>query len=161
MSLEQSLFSGCLNVTSDDSVTHVLIFLTGGNMNVCELCELFGLCFLVLLFQASWGVTLLILRALLSQRFKDGPLQLSRALFSLCSSLLPAFYHIMQVLAFSASLTFHLCPCHACCVQTAFRKYQGGNHGIHPICFPVLPVTQYHKIIILCILYDFLVSHCF
>jgi len=48
-----------------------------------------------------------------------------------------------------------------CCVETAFRQLSEGNHRIYLISIPVLPITQYLKIIILCILFDFLfVSHC-
>lgn len=48
-----------------------------------------------------------------------------------------------------------------CCVETAFRQLSEGNHRIYLISIPVLPITQYLKIIILYILFDFLVvSHC-
>ena len=92
VSLEQSLFCGYVNLTSDDSRTRVLFSLTGGNVNMCELWKLFGLCFLVLLFQASWNVTPLILRSFLSQRFKNVPLPISRA-FLLLISLFATCYH--------------------------------------------------------------------
>ena len=94
--LEQSLFCGYVNLTSDDSMTRVLFSLTGGNVNMCELWRLFGLCSLVLLFQASWNVTPLILRSFLSQRFKNVPLPISRAFFlliSLCNMLSCRFQH--------------------------------------------------------------------
>lgn len=107
-SLEQPLFCGYLNFTSDDSVTFVLSFLTGGNMNMCEPRGLFGLCFPVFLSQDSWRDILLICTSLLSHGSRDAPLHTSWA-FSVHAAL--SFQSlVLQMLAFSASLSAHLCP---------------------------------------------------
>lgn len=45
VSLEQLLFCGYLNLTSDDSVTHVLSFLTGGNVNIGNSLDFAFQCF--------------------------------------------------------------------------------------------------------------------
>ena len=106
VSLEQTLFCDYINLTSDDSMTRVLFSLTGGNVNMCELWKLFGLCFLVLLFQASWNVTPLILRSFLSQRFRNVPLPISRAL---CNMLSCRFYHSQPTWTLTSVLDMMFC----------------------------------------------------
>ena len=121
-------------------MTRVLFSLTGGNVNMCELWKLFGLCFLVLLFQASWNVTPLILRSFLSQRFKNVPLPISRdhsLLISLSATCCHAYFIIPSLPELSPlSSTW-------CFVETAFRQLSEVNHGIYLIRIPVLPITQY------------------
>lgn len=117
----------------------------------------------VFLSQASWTVTMLIHRSLLSQRFKDGPVHISRT-FSLCSSLLPAFQHAnfslhppwlpIPVLAMFCRNCFQAVVwgsyriyliCISCCLLSNVLKQLLYIYILFPSCFPVFVFSNEYK----------------